>query len=82
MYTKQISAETSTEKVLDETFLPQTPSREISTKQFSKETSTEKYVRKKSTKQMFKETIYQNHVQRYLYQKRSADKFSKKISHK
>ena len=42
----------STEKVLDETFLPQTPWRGISTKQLSKEILTEKYFRKKSTKQI------------------------------
>ena len=41
IYTKQIAAVTSTEKVLDETFLRQTPRRGISTKQVSKETLTE-----------------------------------------
>ena len=60
IYTKQIPTKTSTKKVLAKTVLPQTPWREISTKQFSKETPQKTYLMKKSTNKKVYQQIYVN----------------------
>ena len=70
IYAKQIPAETSTKKEMEEPFLPQNLLREISTKQCSKETPTKKYLRKKSTprKKNLCQTIFEDQIRpKYIY---------------
>ena len=82
IYTKQISAVTSTEKVLDETFLPQTHWRKSLQNNFQKKPLPKNIAGKNLQNKYSQKSLYQNHVQRYLYHKLSADKFSEKISFK
>ena len=64
IYTKQISAVTSTEKVLDESFLPQTPWKGLSTKQ-----SLQNNFQKKPLPKNISGKIYKTHISRKVFTK-------------